>query len=140
MKWSSLLFFCLLVLSALIVLACGSNPTNRAVQSLEITPAAADAQDYPDGQVPFTAIGVYNNSQLSPVEPTSATWGACYQNAASTAVTVSTSGVAHCAHGASGVYTVWAYVMTSKKACPNWVTACGGGGCQITGTAQLTCP
>lgn len=139
MKWSSPFFFSLLILAAFVVLACGSNPTNRAAQSLAITPATADAQDYPNGQVPFTAIGYYN-SPPSPVTGVPATWGACYQNGTTTGVSVSTSGLAKCASGSSGTYTVWAYVMSSDQACPLWVDACGGGGCHVTGTAQLTCP
>jgi hypothetical protein len=134
------LCFSLLILAAAITLSCGTSSTTRSIQSVTISPASADAQNYPDGQVPFTATGYYTTIP-SPVTPQTATWGACYQNAATTAVAVSGSGVAQCVAGASGTYTIWAFVIQQGlRACPTFVTACGGGGCQVTGTAQLTCP
>jgi hypothetical protein len=133
------LCFSLLVLAAVLTLSCGTS-TTRSIQSVTISPASANAQNYPDGQVPFSATGYYN-TMPSPVTPQTATWGACYQNAATTAVSVNSSGVAQCASGASGTYTVWAYVIQQGQgACPQYLTACGGGGCQVTATAQLTCP
>lgn len=131
--------FSLLILTAAITLACGSTPAPRSAQSLVVSPAAAEAQDYPGGQVPFTAIGYYN-TQPSPVRDVHAQWGACYQGGITNEVTISANGLAQCAAGSSGTYTVWAFVMSGGEVCPLWVDACGGGGCHVTGTAQLTCP
>lgn len=139
MKWSLPLSFFLLLFAAVITVACGSNPVKHAVQSLAITPPTADARNFPDGQVQFEAAAYYD-SQPSPVTGVQATWGACYQDAPTTAITVSPNGLAQCATGSSGTYNIWAFVTTSAPACPNYVTACGAGGCQITGTAKLTCP
>ena len=132
------IFFFLLILAAAITLACGSgsSPVNSHVgllESVTLTPATAA------GQAQFTATGYYSEPP-SPVSPLKVTWGACYQNASTTEVSVSNSGFAQCADGASGTYTVWGYAMSGAGACPAIVTACGGGGCQVTGTAQLTCP
>jgi len=125
----------LLVLVAAIALACGSSP--RTLQSVSLSPATADAQGIP---VQFTATGYYNNPP-SPVKSLAVTWGACYQGQATTAVTVSTSGLARCGIGAVGTYTVWAFAPTGVRACPALSTNCGGTPvCTITGTAQLTCP
>jgi len=139
MRNSGLPFFIVLfVLAAVIALACGS-PMTRSVQSITISPATADAQNYPDGEVQFKATAFYTTPP-SPVTPISATWGACYQNAPTTDVSVSTNGIAHCASGAVGTYTVWGFVVNQGPgACPAFGTACDGGGCQVTGTAQLVC-
>jgi hypothetical protein len=132
-----LLCFSFLILGA-VILSCGTSTTTRNIQTVTISPATATAQ--PGEQVQFTAAGIFN-SPPSPVTPIAATWGACYQNAATTAITVSSNGVAQCVSGASGTYTVWAFVAKQGPgACPLYATACGVGGCQVTGTAQLTCP
>jgi hypothetical protein len=136
MKYSAALF-CLLLLLAVLTLACGSS---RQLQSMTIAPPTADAQNYPNGQVQFTATGYYNANPAK-VTPLSATWGACYQQNLTTGVSVSTNGLAQCASGSSGTYTVWAFDLApSSGAMCNVVTACGGGCGRVTATAQLTCP
>jgi len=135
-----ILFFLLLVLAAVIMVACGSS-ASRSLQSITISPATADAQSYSGGVVQFTATGDYSSAPLE-VTPLTATWGACFEGAATSGVSVSANGVAQCAAGSTGTYTVWGYVVSNPNegACSNVVTACGAGGCRITGTAQLTCP
>ena len=135
-------FLVLLVLVAAFALACGvSQP--RLLESVALTPASADAQSYPGGMVPFTATGTYNKSP-SPVVPLTATWGACDSTGASTSqVSVSSTGVAHCATGAVGTYTVWAFDVI--VAAPGTATCqafnnCGWGCGRVTGTSLLTCP
>jgi hypothetical protein len=142
-------FFLLVVLAIAITLACGS-PTSHMVancssnptatnpgepQSVTLCPAVADAQDYPGGQVPFTAIGAYNTSPSPALLPKPVIWGACQQNQSTTGVTVSSTGVAQCAPGASGTYTVWA---TGGSILCNVIGPCGA--CGPTGNAKLTCP
>lgn len=136
------IFLFLLVLVAAFALACGvSQP--RLLESVALSPTSADAQNYPGGMVQFTATGTYNKSP-SPVAPLSATWGACDVTGANTSeVFVSSSGVAQCASGAAGTYTVWAFdvvVIPGKSACPEIVNSCGVGCGQVTGFALLTCP
>lgn len=133
------LFITLLVFAASFTLACGADPSSqaaRSIQSIAIAPATADAQNYPGGQVQLTATGFYN-TQPSPVTPQSATWGVCQQNAPTSAVTITSSGVAQCTPGAVGTYTVFAYDFPNPSCLA--LTACGGG-CTVEGTAQLTCP
>jgi hypothetical protein len=130
------LLFCLLV-AASIMLACGS--TSRTLQSVAVTPATATAQN---GQFQFTATGYYNTSPAQ-ITPLTATWGACSQQAITSDVTVSSTGLAQCTASASGTYTVWAYDTSPAKpgtANCNSRTACGAGCGLVTGTAQLTCP
>jgi hypothetical protein len=134
-----LLIASLCVLAAFL-LACGSSSVSGGVnntsipESIAISPATANAQDYSDGQVPFVATG-YFKTPPSPVSPLQATWGVCYQKAPTTDVSVTQTGVAQCQAGASGAYTVFASRMTLCLA----ITACGGG-CQVSGFATLTCP
>ena len=129
----------LAVLAIAITLACGSSP--RILQSATLSPPTADAQSSP---VQFTATG-YFNQQPSPVKLLTANWGACDQNQRTTAVSVSPDGLARCAAGAVGTYTVWAVAERGGDSCGPAGTVpanpCGGAGeCQVTGTAQLTCP
>lgn len=134
-------FLFLLVVAAAISLACGSSSgSGRMLKSVTLSPATADAQEYPGGQVQFIATGSYS-APPSPVEPLSATWGACEQNGSSTeSVSVSASGLAQCATGAVGTYKVWGFDVNPGKATCDAINACGGGCGRVTGTAQLTCP
>ena len=132
-------FLFLLVVAAAIALGCGS-PSGRMLQSVTLSPATADAQEYPGGQVQFIATGSYSTPP-SPVTPLSATWGACEQNGSSTeSVSVSASGLAQCATGAVATYTVWGFDVNPGNATCNAIKACGGGCGRVTGTAELTCP
>ena len=130
----------LALLAIAVILACGSSPAYM-LQSISLSPSPADAQGSP---VQFTATGHFNK-QPSPVTLPAPTWGACYQNQRTTAVSVSADGLAQCAAGAAGTYTVWAVAQRGGNNCgpAGSVPAnpCGGAGsCQVTGTAQLTCP
>ncbi len=139
-KYGSVLF--LVILAIVIMLACGSSP-QRTLQSVSLSPAIADAQG---GPVQFTATG-YFNQQPSPVSLSTSNWGACYQNQPTADVSVSANGVAQCATGATGTYTVWTWTERTGGSCsaPTGVLVpvnpCGGSGeCNVTGTAQLKCP
>ena len=130
----------LVILAIVMISACGSSP--RVLQSVSLSPAMADAQGAP---VQFTVTG-YFNQQPSPATLSTTNWGACYQNQSTTDVSVSSDGMAQCANGAVGTYTVWTWAERSGGSCgsstlPLPVNPCGGAGeCQVTGTAQLTCP
>jgi hypothetical protein len=45
----------MLGLAAFLTLACGNS--TRQVQSVSVSPTAANAQDYPGGNIPFVATG-----------------------------------------------------------------------------------
>jgi hypothetical protein len=80
-KYGASVFFLVLIATAF-TLACGSS--TRILQSVSLSPPAADAQS---GSVQFTATG-YFNQQPSPAKLLTASWGACYQNQRTTAVSV----------------------------------------------------
>jgi hypothetical protein len=138
--WPTLLFLGL-VLAASFTLSCGASstdPSSRQLLSITLSPATADAQDYPNGQVQFTATGYYSTAP-SPVTPLSAFWGTCYQEGPTTAISVTKDGLAQCESGAVGTFTVWANGPRFSNVECLAMTACGGG-CFVAGTAQLTCP
>ena len=124
---------CVALAAAIAPMGCGTgaNMSNRQLVMITVSPGTADAQGKP---VQFTATGHWTEAPLT-VTPQPATWGACQNNSATIAVTVSSSGAAQCANGAKGTFAVFAYDMTECNA----ITVCGGG-CTIEGTAQLTCP
>jgi hypothetical protein len=142
------LLFLTLVLTASIALSCGTSSSTLLcgassqnpgqgqgqLQSITLSPATADAQNCPNGQVQFTATGHYIDPSQT-VTPQSTYWAACQLNAPTTDVSVTTASVAQCKSGASGAYSINAFVPGNCEA----VNACGTG-CTIYGTAQLSCP
>jgi hypothetical protein len=136
-----LLLFLVLLTAAVITIACGSSQPH-VLQSVTVNPAAADARDFPNGLVQFTATGNYDTSPMQ-ITPLKATWGACIKTATSqqpaVAVTVSPNGLAQCAAGA-GTFTVWASSEIPNGVMCLVIAPCGGGCGAITGTAQITCP
>jgi hypothetical protein len=128
----------LLISSAILLVACGSAAP-RSLQTVSITPASADARNFPNGEVQFAATGYYNKTPMQ-TSPLSTAWGACYQDQPTTDVTITPTGVAQCSPHASGTYLVWALARDAANASCNPANACGGGCGRVTGTALLTCP
>jgi hypothetical protein len=123
--------FLALVLAAFFALSCGSG--QGQLQSITLSPAAADARQQ------FTATGYYSNPTHT-ITPQPANWVACQQNAPTADVSVTNTGVAQCASGAAGTYSIkaWDIPNVGVYPCPAQ-TACSGG-CAVWRTAQLTCP
>lgn len=111
-----------ILLAASFLAGCGGN------QPITVSPASADAQNFPNGVVQFKAAGV-----------TSPTWcigtanGSCNGNIASIA-TIDINGQAQCLAGHSGTVTVLAG-SGMHMTIPD-----GGGQLSHFGSAQLTCP
>ena len=123
-----------------VVLSCGASSQHQ-LQSITLSPQSADAKDYPNGQVQFVATGHYTTTPAT-VTPITANWGTCSPPVEPTsAITVTSTGLAQCANRAVGTYTVWANDPSSSSGTYNCPanTACGGG-CTVESTAQLTCP
>lgn len=135
--------FLLLALSALVaglISSCSSGDPNggRILYSITVTPATADAQSFSNGQVVFTASGMYS----VPPSPGPLTFTAPYAgqfivanptNPPSTIATVVSTGnstvTVQCAAGASGTVPVVASAASNNLS-----------GTVVTGSAQLTCP
>ena len=144
-------FFLFCLVSVAITVACGSSPpppapiacspivtppnTTGTLESISLCPATADARSYPAGEVQFTPTGVYSTSpmEVTPLQTTG--WGACQGGVSTNDVVVSQTGVAKCAAGASGVYSIYTSVPTECE----HVGPCGTG-CMVSGYAKLTCP
>ncbi len=128
-----------LVLAASLALSCGASQQSR-LQSITLSPANADAQSFPDGEVPFTATGNYVDPTHT-VTPQPANWVACQKGLPTTDASVTSAGVARCATGAVGTYSINAWDISTGPGTYNCsaITACGGG-CTVVGTAQLICP
>jgi hypothetical protein len=129
-----ILLFCV----AAAQLSCGSN---SGLQSITIAPASADAKNFPSGQVPFTATGVYaGSSQSVPVsvlwwnEPP---WAPVAATPSSAPFDITAAGIATCVQGASGTFTVWATAPVDRWLPASQMTADTP---RRTATAQITCP
>jgi hypothetical protein len=136
-KLGFVLSFLALILAASFALSCGAGQGQGQLQSITINPATANAQSYRNGQVPFTATGVYNNPSHT-VTPLTANWAACQQGVPASEVSVTASGVAQCASGATGTYAIKAWDIPNIPGtynCPA-MTACGGG-CTVVGRGCL---
>ena len=122
---------------ALGIVGCGSS---RQLQSVKLNPALADARNFPNGQVPFTATGAFSKPP-SPVQLTSkdVTWctgsnsGMCVGNI-NPGATVDQNGLAQCVPGFTGKATILAGTGSSS------MNPDGGSQLKIFGAAHLTCP
>ena len=124
-----------------IALGCGSS---RSLQSVTVMPAVADAQNFPNGQVHFTATGMFSKPP-SPQKLTSqdVTWcvgmtaGACAGNIA-VGVAVDQNGLASClANAPSSLPKTWIVMAGKSRSSMN---PDAGSQMTIFGSAQLTCP
>jgi hypothetical protein len=136
-------FFLLLLAATLMLLAaglisCGSSNQNigRVLTSIAVTPGTADAQNYPNGQVVFTAAGTFSLPPFNgPVTFTAPYAGQFVVDnpVNGTIATVIANGVGtvtvQCASGASGTVDV-----VASAAANNGTTTV------VSGNGQLTCP
>jgi hypothetical protein len=135
------LFSFLLLSAATLMLACGSF-SSHMLQSVNLSPATADAQNYPNGAVPFAATGIFG-TMPSPVTPLPVTWTTCNVNN-QPQISISATGVAQCNSGAVGTFVVEATgtqnlgngTCLAIMACGSPGPDCGG----VHGVAHLTCP
>src|SRR6202140_1684081 len=112
---------------------CGSS---RQLQSVILTPASAEAQSFPGGQIPFAASGTFSKSP-SPVELTSkdVQWcvgtstGACAGNI-NPGASVDQNGLAQCNAGFVGTANILAV-----KVAPMPINPAGGGHSKSLGEA-----
>jgi hypothetical protein len=122
---------------ALASTGCGSS---RTLQSVTLTPASADAKNYPNGQVRLVATGTFSKPPSpSPLTSSDVLWcagaaGACAGNIMPN-VTVDQNGVAQCRPGFVGTATVLAGTKSTAMTMPD-----GGPQLKVFGAAQISCP
>lgn len=159
-RFAGSLIVALVALAFAGTLGCGGSPQQvpHQLDSVTVAPATADARNYPKGQVQFTAAGNFNSApyQVNPLPGVN--WTASYpsfQNPATTQplptdeVLVSASGMAQCAPGAVGTFSVLAWLPATLEPgqvynCPafasQWESVFGNNSCIVYGTATLVCP
>ena len=139
MRQLGLFLSCLpLLLVPIIMLSCGSN--HRQLQSLTISPATADAQNFPNGQVQFTATATYGDGTR--VTAAAALWtpGPPWALTAQIpwpALTLDGTGLASCGSAGPGTYMIYATAPVDPHFPVSKLTMNTP---QMSGTAQLTCP
>jgi outer membrane lipoprotein-sorting protein len=132
-RYKSLLFASPL-LACMVLSGCGTSSPKRAIESMTVTPATADAQSFANGMVQFTATGTFSQPPSPAQVPTAPPYGLNWTTSDTNTATIDPSGVAQCVSGGSGIVTITA------RAFPN---SCIGTGCAsaiATATANLTCP
>lgn len=113
-----------------------TSDAQNLLVSITVTPSTADAQNFPDGQVQFSAIGHFSDGTSSPIQ---VMWSA---NPPFTMVPasflLSNTGVGQCISGGiDGSRTVFATAPANPKLPLSQMTVFTN---NVTGTAQLTCP
>jgi hypothetical protein len=128
------------IVLALQATGCGTSKTpNRFLQSITVTPATADAQNFTGGQVQFTATGTFSRppspAPVTFVAPYSGQW---FVDPAFATLVGTGTGTAtfQCVPGVSGTTTVTA----SASVGPDGPIPGGGASAKVSGTAKLICP
>jgi hypothetical protein len=104
---------------------------------MTITPASANAQSYPNGQVQFSATGQYSKAPTSAaLQP--ALWSVYLPNGSQGAPTITSAGLAQCG-SLAGTYAITAYALADPSI-PNTSANLLNAKKAVVGTAQLTCP
>ncbi len=126
------------VATALLAGCGGSTITSRGLQSITVSPSAADGSTS-GGTVQFTATAHWSAAPFT-TTPFGASWAVCQNNMPVKNVTVSNTGLAACGTGAQGVYDVnaWSFPINDGPTCMA-INLCGTS-CTVVGSAQLTCP
>jgi hypothetical protein len=126
--------------SLLAIAACGGMSmmmSNRQLQSITVSPVSADAMNFPNGMVHFSAMGTYNMAPMTGTPPVLWSLGNPFSAQPTPAgVSVDGNGNARCS-GFVGMITIDA----TSPADPNMpLSQMSMSTMNVVGTAQLTCP
>ena len=124
------------VLAAIATVGCSSmnSMANRVLQSMVISPATADAQASPSGQVQFSAMGTFSKPPSPAPVPFVAPYSGSWATSDLSVATIDQNGLAQCVPGAAGTVTISAIASSNAgMGTQNTSTA-------VSGTARLTCP
>jgi len=128
----------LLVIAA-VMLACGGL-NHSLYKSVTVSPANADAKNYPNGQVQFTATGTEING--TQVKPLASFWtsGPPWVPVSAdplTGIQLDQTGLVSCGTAAPGSFMIVATVPIDPSVPVSKITATTP---QVSGAAVLTCP
>jgi len=122
---------------ALDTMGCGVSSSIRVLQSITVSPATADAKDFPNGQVQFTATGTFSKppspSPITFADPYSGQW---FVDPAIATLVETGMGTAtfQCVAAALGTTTVRATASAGPDQGQKAMSIA------VNGTATLTCP
>jgi hypothetical protein len=128
----------ILLIAVLAISGCGSS---RQLQHISVSPSAADARNFRNGQVQFTAIGTFSKAP-SPAPLTSQQVQWCFGGATGECagniepyVIIDPNGLAHCNPSFVGTATILVGTQPVMPMNPDV-----GSQLTIFGSAKLTCP
>jgi hypothetical protein len=127
---------CLLAAFVITTIGCSSmnSMSNRVLQSMVISPANANAQTSPSGQVQFSAMGTFSKAPSPAPVPFVAPYSGSWATSDLSVATIDQTGLAQCVPGAAGTVTITAIASSNAgMGTQNMSTA-------VSGTAKLTCP
>jgi hypothetical protein len=127
-----------LLMCVSLALGCGGG-NNHQLQAIQVTPAIADAQDFPNGLVQFTATGSFNHPPTS-IKPLPVLWsiGPWFNVPQFNDVSIDSGGVAQCRLGFVGTVEVWASAPADPAVSLARMNPFRDK--IVVGKAQLTCP
>jgi len=137
-KLRFVLLFSFLLVVAAFLLACGLN--RGLYKTITVSPATADAQNYPNGQVQFTATGTeINGTQVTPVASfwTPGPPWAPTPPLPLTGLQLDQTGLASCGTAGPGTYMIVATAPIDPHSPVSNMTATTP---HLSGAATLTCP
>jgi hypothetical protein len=135
-----------LVAVLLTIIGCNAmNPNNmmnanRTLMSMTVTPATANAENFMNGQVQFTATGTFSQppspAPVTFMAPFSGGWSVSNMDVA----TINQYGMAQCMH--TGMVTVTAQASTNSTSMSGAMSMSRGMSMStaVTATATLNCP
>jgi hypothetical protein len=135
---TTFLRFCLVVLGAgavLLLLSCGGS--NRMLQSITVTPDGVNAQNFPNKQVQFSAMGNYTSSPMTAATPVLWSIGNPFQPGPFfPGITIDQTGLVQCTT-AVGDFSIFATAPPDPK---TPLSEMGPLSPQVSGIGHLTCP
>jgi len=142
--------FAFLLLIAVVTTSCGGGMADPAKQAaaqhadpakqlvaITVTPANADAQNLPNGQVQFTAVGTFSDGSKAPIQ---ALWtlNGPFTETPIADISLSSTGLAQCvAGGFVGTSGVFATAPANPALPLSEMTMFTK---NVSGTAHITCP
>lgn len=122
------------VILAVALISCGTS--SNKLESISVSPLMADAKDYTNGYVQFTASGIYTNGKE--MDQLEVLWsGGPPWVTEPWSIQIDRNGVASCVSAPVGTYKVWA-VAPINPGTP--ISGMNQSTPQVSATAQLTCP
>lgn len=140
-RFSAFVLSLVVVAFALLAVSCGGNSmmmmSSRQLRSIAVSPASADARNFPSGMVHFTAMGTYNMAPMSANPPVLWSLGNPFSaQPVPAGVSIDANGVAQCS-GFMGMVIIEA----TSPMDPNMpLSQMSMSTMNIVGMAQLTCP